>query len=187
MNTEEMQDYYRSFNKIKLWNEITNQILNFGIQYTNPSLADYVDMNCGGIPEGDFEQVVDLNAPQQFICMYMSIVENRFAFVVSALLSVTKDFLTPIQNFCQTVGTGLNVKNIDTIEKAEKIMKDFLLDGNHKEAWEKANGDLAVFYNLEEFFLNGLFSESNFSASVSSTGDIKLKKENKQTTHSAVT
>ena len=87
MNTEEMQDYDRSFNKIKLWNEITNQILNFGIQYTNPSLADYVDMNCGGIPEGDFEQVVDLNAPQQFICMYMSIVENRFAFVVSALIS----------------------------------------------------------------------------------------------------
>ena len=154
MNTEEMQDYYRSFNKIKLWNEITNQILNFGIQYTNPSLADYVDMNCGGIPEGDFEQVVDINAPQQFICMYMSIVENRFAFVVSALLSVTKDFL---------------------------------LDGNHKEAWEKANGDLAVFYNLEEFFLNGLFSESDFTASVSSTGDVKLKKENKQTTHSAVT
>ena len=75
------------------------------------------------------------------------------------------------------MGTGLNVKNIDTIEKAEKIMKDFLLDGNHKEAWEKANGDLAVFYNLEEFFLNGLFSESNFSASVSSTGDVKLIKK----------
>lgn len=174
MNTEELQAYYRTFNKIKLWNEISNQILNFGLQYTNPSLADYVDMNCGGIPEGDFEQVVDLHAPEQFISMYLTVAEKRFAFVVSALLSVSQDFLTPIKSFCEKVGKDLNLGKVDSIEKARQLVKDFVLNENPQAAWEKANGDIKVFYLLEQCFLKGLLEASDIKATVSEEGEITL-------------
>lgn len=199
--TESEDKKFRNlFNKIKLLNEITNQIVYFGVTQGNPAFSDYVDMNCGGIPEGEYEQVIDISAPFQFLSLYNQIAENRFAFSVAGLLKMNQGFFTPVAGFMKQVGSDMGIEGIETIDQAFEIFNAFVLDGmpgdeskkiilhqenqlewelikdNHKEAWTKAEGNLENYYKLQENFVNGLLSRSNFK--FTKDGELfRIKKE----------
>lgn len=176
MNEVDINACYRQFQKIKLWNDIGNQIVYFGMQYANPNLNDLVDMNCGGIPEGDFEQVVDISAPMQFISMYTQIAQKRLTFTVQTLVSLNSDFLIPIKDFFMRVGRDLKITGIDSLEKASEIMKDFIFDvgqkgqsnleSNLEQDSANKQGDRPLLLQLESYFLNGLFEASNIKVEI---------------------
>lgn len=147
-------------------------------------------MNCGGIPDGEFSQVVDPTAPEQFLSMYTQIVENRFAFAVTGLLKMNAAFMEQLTEFCTHTGKNMQLPAVENINQAFEIFDSFILDGmpdsenkkilskdeksisweiindNHKSAWEKANGNVENYYNLLKCFLQGLFSSSNICVNI---------------------
>ncbi|MCQ2580305.1 MAG: hypothetical protein MJ159_06375 [Treponemataceae bacterium] len=170
------------FNKIKLLNNIADSIANFGeTQCGISELLDKTDLNCGAIPEGSFEQVIDLNAPQQFLSLYEHVAESRFAFAVISLLKHNGELLEPVRQFCFQVGKSNAVKGVCSTSEAFEIFKLFILDGAadektkqiisqnpselvwketkdvHKEYWEKFGGNVSTYYELLLCFVNGLF------------------------------
>ena len=175
------------FNKIKLLESIANQIAEYGVQCGNATLMDYIDMNCGGIPEGEFAQVVDVSAPMQFLAMYTKTAENRFAFAVTELLKMNASFLKALENSCFQVGKDMQIHAVQNAEHAFEIYNDFILDGmpgeqtkeivscndskivwkkvtdTHEPAWKKAGGNLNVYYMLQKSFVTGLFDECKYA------------------------
>ena len=175
------------FNKIKLLESIANQIAEYGVQCGNATLMDYIDMNCGGIPEGEFAQVVDVSAPMQFLAMYTKTAENRFAFAVTELLKMNESFLKALENSCFQVGKDMQIHAVQNAEHAFEIYNDFILDGmpgeqtkeivscndskivwkkltdTHEPAWKKAGGNLNVYYMLQKSFVTGLFDECKYA------------------------
>lgn len=175
------------FNKIKLLESIANQIGFYGVQCGNATLMDYIDMNCGGIPEGDFAQVVDTSAPLQFLAMYTKTAENRFAFAVTELLKMNGAFLEPLANSCFQAGKDMQVHAVKTAAEAFEIYNSFVLDGmigettkeitaqddarimwkklvdTHAPSWKKSGGNLDVYYKLQQSFVSGLFAESGYA------------------------
>ena len=175
------------FNKIKLLESIANQIAEYGVQCGNATLMDYIDMNCGGIPEGEFAQVVDVSAPMQFLAMYTKTAENRFAFAVTELLKMNASFLKVLENSCFQVGKDMQIQAVQNADQAFEIYNDFILDGmpgeqtkeivscsdskivwkklidTHEPAWKKAGGNLNVYYMLQKSFVAGLFDECKYA------------------------
>lgn len=178
------------FNKIRLLNDIANHIGAYGVSCGNETLLDHMDLSCGAVPDGDFEQVIDLNSPNQFLSLYMQIAENRFACVVTEMLKMNKGYLDIISEFCMRIGREMNIDPVDNIEKAYEVMQSFILDGmpcdetkeilikdadkiqwkklvdTHEAAWKKVNGDVAVYYRLQQDFVNGIFEESGISLKI---------------------
>lgn len=176
------------FNKIKLLSDIADHIAYYGVRCGNPQLMDYIDMNCGAVPEGDVSGIIDEDAPKQFLEMYIQIAENRFAAAVTELLKMNPQFIKPVSDFCVQVGKEMNVPPCSSIEEAFQVIDSFVLDGfsdnkkiisrddskivweqsadNHESAWKKAGGNLSVYYELQQDFVNGLLSASNISYSV---------------------
>lgn len=188
------------FNKIKLLESIANQIGFYGVQCGNATLMDYIDMNCGGIPEGEFAQVVDAAAPLQFLAMYTKTAENRFAFAVTELLKMNGAFLEPLANSCFQAGKDMQVHAVKDADEAFKIYNSFILDGmvgektkeiisktdekitwkklldTHESAWKKAGGSLDVYYRLQQSFVSGLFEESRYTYIIEDNLKFSLKK-----------
>lgn len=196
ISIEEASHHYY---KLCIWNDVANQLAYYGVQCGNEMLMDKIDLSCGAIPEGPFEQVIDLAAPDQFLKLYTQIVENRFAMAVTELLNMNNQLLKPIQDFCFKVGQSLGVAEITSAEIAFSAYNDFVLDGipdqsvkqvtessaakiawkklsdPHADAWEKTQGDLSVYYNLLECFVNGLFSRSKIQFKILDQTDFILE------------
>ena len=172
------------FNKIRLWCSMADGLAKYGVSLGNEKLFDYIDMNCGDVPQGEFEQVIDLSSPHQFLAMYTQIAEDRFAFAVTELLKMNTG-LESIKKFCFDAAknqiSALQMK-IDSALDAFELYKAFVLDGmpcdetknvtcetqdkvewqklldTHEKSWAKAGGNLSVYYELQKSFVLGLFS-----------------------------
>ena len=92
------------FGKIRLLNSMAGQIIAYGEQCGAAGLGDYIDMNCGGIPDGEYAQVVDQAAPDQFLAMYRKVAENRFTLAVSTLVKANPAFMKPVAEYCERDG-----------------------------------------------------------------------------------
>lgn len=178
------QSYINQFTKIRLLQTISDAVIDYGVQNGNDKLPDYIDLNCGGIPEGNFDDVIDPEAPLEFLKMYTKIAENRFAFAVTELEKMNPECVNVIGKFCYSFGNQINKNCISRVEECYNLLDYYWLDGlpeektreivtsdescfewkklkeNHKEAWDKAGGDVNVYYFCFMSFANGLLSES---------------------------
>lgn len=104
--TVSMESHEQLFSKIQLLNSMATQIVLYGEQCGASGLMDYVDMNCGGIPDGGYAQVVDQSAPDQFLSMYRKVAENRFKLAVKTLVKANPAFIEPVKEYCGRDGEG---------------------------------------------------------------------------------
>lgn len=172
------------FNKIKLVDAMAFQIASYGIQNGDDTLLDRIDLSCGAIPEGEFEQVIDLSAPHQFLTLYMQIAEKRFAMAVTELLNMNEGFYKSLEDYMEQVGRDMKIPAVSDMDQALNIYDSFVLDGmpcdetkevlekssskiiwtklmdTHQDNWNKVGGDLGVYYQLLQDFIKGLFAES---------------------------
>lgn len=184
--------FHNQFNKIKLLNDIANQIGYYGVQQGNQTFIDYIDMNCGGIPDGEFNQVIDPSASFEFLSLYTQIAENRFAFACTGLLKMNMEYKKILLQFLNQVGKDMKIEGDISIEQAFEIVQSFVLDGmpgentkqiiektdekivwekikdSHKNAWEKAEGDLDFYYQLQQQFVQGLLNNCGFTFKIDS-------------------
>lgn len=188
------------FAKIKLLENFANQIGWYGVQCGNVELMDKLDLNCGAIPEGTYEQIIDFSAPHQFLSLYMGIAENRFAYAVTELLRMNQNNLSSLCQSLYQAGKDMNLQQINSIEKAFEVVEAYILDGmpcdetkkiveksenqivwektvdTHEAAWKKVEGDLSVYYALQESFVNGLIESSGYSFTVKNNSTFTIKK-----------
>lgn len=188
------------FNKIKLVDAMAFQIASYGVQNGNDTLLDRIDLSCGAIPEGEFEQVIDLSAPHQFLTLYMQIAEKRFAMAVTELLNMNEGFYKPLEDFMEQVGRDMKIPAVSDMDQALNIYDSFVLDGmpcdetkevlekssskiiwtklmdTHQDNWNKVGGDLSVYYQLLQDFIKGLFAESGIVLKIDNQLTFTLEK-----------
>lgn len=153
------------------------------------NFMDALDLTCGAIPPGNYGQIVDPSAPEQFLKLYMGVAENRFAFAVTQALKINPQFLPAIRNYCHDKGASIKIEKLETVEAAYEVINTFVLDGmpadktkkiitaearklvwekitdTHEAAWIKTEGDINVYYDLQNCFIQGLLAESEISFS----------------------
>lgn len=188
------------FNKIKLVDAMAFQIASYGVQNGNDTLLDRIDLSCGAIPEGEFEQVIDLSAPHQFLTLYMQIAEKRFAMAVTELLNMNEGFYKPLEDYMEQVGRDMKIPAVSDMDQALSIYDSFVLDGmpcdetkevlekssskitwtklmdTHQDNWNKIGGDLGVYYQLLQDFIKGLFAESGIVLQIDNQLTFTLEK-----------
>lgn len=195
------ESFFLQFNKIRLLSDIGNHIARYGVQCGLKTLMDDVDLNCGAVPEGEFEQVIDLSSAHQFLSMYTKIAENRFAFVVTALLKANADFMPILVEFCGRIGKDMNLEFIPDAKTAFEVFESYILDGmpceetkkitlntadivqwekladTHEDSWKKAGGEVSVYYKLQQCFVSGLLEKSGIKFENNGGKSFSLTKE----------
>lgn len=178
------------FNRIMLLDEITNQLVAFGMNSGDEKFADYVDLNCGAIPQGRYDQIIDPQAPQQFLALYTQIADKRFAFAVNRLLDLNPSLKEPLIDFCRRSGQALNLPIVENAEQAFCSYCDLVLDGmpseqtkeileksefkitwrkileSHEQSWSANGFDIGFYYELLQGFVEGLFFNSGFKLKI---------------------
>lgn len=184
-NFEPKEEHIILFNKIKLTDYIATSIANYGEQCGAKELMDFLDLNCGAVPEGNFSQIIDISAPEQFLGLYTGIAQRRLAFAVINVLRLNEQTFVPIKQFCYEVGHKYRVEGIENLEQAYRVFQDFILEGKSgfsernlieageekivweenndfiKEIWEQQGGNLEIYNQIRECFVDGLLSDIN--------------------------
>ncbi len=199
MEENEILEYKNQYKKIRFLGSLADEIAYVGVQCGAEKLMDYIDLNCGAIPDGDFECVIDLDAAKQFLKLYTATAESRFAFAVTALMQMNEGAFDAVSRFCAQVGETHRIsKVVKNAEEALDIFDSLILvdcydnedckkniismsddkvqwtykNDPHKKYWEKTNGDLKVYYLLQEQFVNSAIAGTTFKYEVTleSTG-----------------
>lgn len=185
-----MDNYAAFYTKIQFLNNMATQIASFGEQCGAAGLMDYVDINCGAIPEGDYTEVVDQTAQLQFLKMYLQVAENRFAFAVTALIKMKPEFIKSLEEFCTRTGREMQLPPVPDMQTAyiginrywpdgmpgEKTKTLISLDEKglvwekltdcHEASWARAGGQLDVYYRLFKCFVDGLLEASGIKLKI---------------------
>lgn len=180
------QENYIHFSKLKFWSNVADSFANYGVQCGVMDFMDQTDLNCGALPEGSYEQVIDLSAPEQFLSLYTQIAESRFAFVVTNLLKLSEKTFVPMQDFLYSVGKSNQVQNLSSAREAFDFVQSFLVDGmpgtesieiieegeefiqwkkisdTHKSYWEKFGGSVENYYSLQHALIDGLLTNTQY-------------------------
>jgi len=188
VNTFGLLDKERQhFVKIQILSDMAFDIAAFGENQGIGKLTERLDLTCGAIPPGEYEQVIDQSAPQVFLDLYMKIAEKRFAFAVTELLKLNQAYINPLINYCFEAGKVHSIEKLKTVEAAYELINAVVLDGmpfddvkeittveafrlvwkkqkeTHEDSWNKVGGDVAVYYQLQSAFIEGLLNESGIS------------------------
>lgn len=137
----------QQFFKIQQLNDMSFDIAAFGENQGIEKLTERVDLNCGAMPPGEYERVIDPSAPEEFLNLYLGIAESRFAYAVTALLKFHPGYITPLENYCFERGKALGpVENIT----------DYILKEAPDKYWSRVDGDVSVYNQLMKAFARGL-------------------------------
>lgn len=182
--------YQHQYMRIQLLSSLSDEICSIGARHGAVQLFDFVDMNCGAVPEGTYEEAIDPESPEQFLTVYMRIAELRFATAVTQVLLMNIDNLEEIKTACLNKGRSLNAEKVPDAATAFALINLCLLDGmcgtetkkiityeknkvvwqktvdTHEEFWQKAGSTVEIYYDLMEEFIKGLLEGSSvkFSA-----------------------
>lgn len=186
MNSTQQNDkYFLQFSKIKLWDEMATDIAYFLLSQGYETIMDKIDLTCGAIPQGEYEQVIDQGAPQQFLTFYTHIAEFRFAVAVTEALKMNKDYWGAIKKYCYDKGKVFRPEKFANIQAAYDLLDCCILDGTgdedtkkitvaeqdkivweklidtHENYWQKAGSPVDIYYDLQSCFILGILNESN--------------------------
>lgn len=180
-----MDIYLRQFGKISLLCNMALDIAAFGESQGIFNFVEHMDLTCGALPEGEYSQIIDPSAPEPFLDLYTKMAEHRFAFAVTGLLKANSAYINALKNYCFEQGKTLKPAKLSTVEAAYELINTYVLDGmpaddvkqittvtpdkleweqlqeTHKDAWDKAEGNLEIYYQLQTCFIQGLLDGSN--------------------------
>ncbi len=176
--------YKQLFTKIKILNDMAFDIGNFVENQGVLNFVERLDLTCGAIPPGEYEQIIDQSAPEVFLQLYLHIAEHRFAFAVSEAVKIHPGFMEPIKKYCYDCGKSFKPAKVATVQSAYDLINAFVLDGmpeeetrkftvvepskiiwekvkdTHKEFWDKVGGNVEIYYQLQTLFIQGLLEDS---------------------------
>ncbi|MBQ0050704.1 MAG: hypothetical protein KBT11_01415 [Treponema sp.] len=189
------------FMKIQLLSHISDCVVQIGLQHGFSNFADMIDMNCGAIPEGDFENVIDPSSADQFLNLYAGIAESRFAAAVTVLLGTNSRFMPLIEDVCLEIGQEFKDENMSTAQDALSLIDAVILEGMagaenrkitlstpekvcwkvvndfHAQHWEKYSGDVKNYYHLQKCFIDGMLEGTGIKFEQNGSGEFILWKQ----------
>lgn len=175
----EEQEYRGFFDRIRLFNFMAKDIVAFAAQKYGPSFVDYMDMNCGAMPEGEYEAVIDQGAPLQFLELYAGMVMKRLELSSKKILELGDGFDSVLKNYFFNEGLNLGIKKPETIAEAYGLVRTCSLDSffceddisvqNEKEMqWTKKNNAFHFYWIIVmAALISGIFDKSTVAFSVS--------------------
>lgn len=174
------------FNKIKFLNSITDSIASYGVQCGLENFMDDLDMTCGAVPEGNINQILDPSSPLEFLSLYTKISCDRFAMTALQISMINPVCKKAIINFIKETGTQNQIENINSPEDALYFLDQIILEGNiedktkeiicstekeiswktvkstHEKSWNRFKGDINLFYELLEVFINSILAKTDY-------------------------
>jgi hypothetical protein len=181
--------HYWLYNKIQLQQAIVDDLYVLSEQY-GLSLEEECDNNFGTFENKPLEEMIDQGNIHGWLQERVSQVENKYAYSVTALLHTNSDTMEQLKSILNSNGKELALSLKDSELKATdiyKIITDNLLDGMpcdhanrlleqsetevtwtravcvHTQYWEAAKGDIAVYYELRDAWMDGLVQELGFT------------------------
>lgn len=190
------------FRKIKIQNDLTNAIIDVAKdkELNVAPLAD-IDERFGSLPEGDLGNIIDPTNIHGWLQDKIAIVERRLAYVTKTLTDNDPDAIgvicecarefgvknaveadaTPADGFEyyeNTFVSGMPCDGVNMVvnEDSDEITWQETVD-IHKQYWDEVGVDVALFYEIRNAMIEGVFAGSDLSYYNLGNGSYKLVKE----------
>ena len=190
------------FRKIKIQNDLTNAIIDVAKdkELNVAPLAD-IDEKFGSLPEGDLGNIIDPTNIHGWLQDKIAIVERRLAYVTKTLTDNNPDAIgvicecarvcgvenavepnaTPADGFEyyeNTFVSGMPCDGVNMVvnEDSDEITWQETVD-IHKQYWDEVGVDVALFYEIRNAMIEGVFAGSDLSYYNLGNGSYKLVKE----------
>lgn len=190
--------HYWLYNKINIQNNIVEDILDLS---QNDSLRNelYEKYNDGSLKPLD--EVIDTENIHGWLQNQIYLVEYKLAFAVTDILNKNPEKIEDLKAIFKNNGIKSSpLNNESTMEEAFKAVNDTLLDGMpcdhvnavvnqdenvaawkryecvHSKFWDEANGDVSIYYNLRDEFIEGLMSPANIKYEKLSDSEYKISR-----------
>ncbi len=190
--------HYWLYNKINIQNNIVEDILDLS---QNDSLRNelYEKYNDGDLKPLD--EVIDTGNIHGWLQNQIYLVEYKLAFAVTDILNRNPEKIEDLKAIFKNNGIKSSpLNNESTMEEAFKAVNDTLLDGMpcdhvnavvnqdenvavwkryecvHSKFWDEANGDVSIYYNLRDEFIEGLMSPANIKYEKLSDSEYKISR-----------
>ena len=190
------------FRKIKIQNDLTNAIIDVAKdkELNVAPLAD-IDEKFGSLPEGDLGNIIDPTNIHGWLQDKIAIVERGLAYVTKTLTDNNPDAIgvicecarefgvknaveadaTPADGFEyyeNTFVSGMPCDGVNMVvnEDSDEITWQETVD-IHKQYWDEVGVDVALFYEIRNAMIEGVFAGSDLSYYNLGNGSYKLVKE----------
>lgn len=84
------------FNQIIFQDRMVTALAEYAQQCGMANFVESLDMNCGAIPDEDFETIIDPESPAQFLKLYAHMAQDRLAYTITNMLRVSDEILPKI-------------------------------------------------------------------------------------------
>jgi len=172
------------YNKIQLQQELVEEILKLSLEVI-PGLREDLDTKYDVMKEGPLEEIVDGGNIHGWLQYYVSSVEYKLAYSVTALLKMDSNLMQKLETIFWEKGKEKSNLMVDNnAAHAYKVISDSLLDGMpcdnanrvmeenenkvlwirntcvHKKYWDEVEGNVDIYYLLRDEFIKGALMET---------------------------
>lgn len=190
------------YNKIKIQNEIVEEILDYAKNKLNNNIRDDLYQKFGDGELKALDQVIDVTNIHGWLQERVNQVEKKLAYTVTKVTKNKPDNFDALKDIFKT--KGAQVSELDSgssLEEVYKAINDTLLDGMpcdransviqhedneimwkrnicvHQQYWDDVDGDINDFYLLRDEFIQGLLSTTNVKYEKLDEATSKITKE----------
>ena len=173
------KDYRYYFDKIQFFGLISDDLVSYAAQLFGQEYFDFVDLNCGSMPIGQYEDLIDQAAPMEFLNLYAGIILQRIEITLLKILKAGDDFKPLLEKYFENESQKIEAGSPDSLSQAYAIVNGFTLDSYMNEdvitennenqiKWHKETTICPLIYTLAlPSFFAGVFRDTDFQLSVS--------------------
>lgn len=175
------------FSRIELFNLMAGDLVDFASLKYGQEFEEFVDMNCGAVPVGNFETVIDPAAPEQFLTLYTTVVTKRICLVCKKILELGEGYDKVLEKYFTDQAQKLGFEKPQDIQTAFSLIHFCVLDGipdkKTVEAISQSKRNLvwkeepfnAEYWKYIKAFVKGLFDGTGIRFSVTADGIFTLE------------
>jgi hypothetical protein len=174
------------YNKIKIQNEIIEEILDYSENNLSNNMRENFYTKFGDGELKPLDQVIDVTNIHGWLQERVNQVESKLAYVVTELTKNNPNNFDIIKDIFKSKGAEVSIfDNDSSLDEVYKAINDTLLDGMpcdhansvilhadneivwkrnlcvHQKYWDEVEGDIKDFYRLRDEFIEGLLSETD--------------------------
>ena len=189
------------YKKIQLQDQLTNQMLQFADKEGLVQIRESVDATYGKMSEGNLEDLIDENNIHGWLQGKITLVENRYAAVVTAILAEKPEVKKVMGELAYDFGKAHSALTGDNNAKdAYQLLNDSLIDGMpcdhvnmlisaedervewkrtqcvHAPYWTANDGDINVYYELRNQLVAGMLAASGLKLTADAEGNYVISR-----------
>ena len=198
--------HYCLYNKISIEDRLVDDILKLNeVKGFVPGLAEEADRECGVIEKRPLEDIIDTGNIHGWLQERVTIVEDRLAYVVTAIVkddaSRMEDILAVAYETGKEVAAENAVEDMKTAPDVFQLINNIVLDGMpcdrinemvsssedevvycqtrciHESHWLRFGGLVMNYYDIRRELLKGVLETTPFTLTVAETGESVIRRK----------